>query len=166
MKLRNERDQQEHDADHPVELARRLVGAGEEHAAHVQEDDGHHAVRRPAVHVAQEDAEGHGAAQVEHAVVGLRGGRHVVEHQQHAGGDQDQEQEERDQAEPQGVDGPQRVAVDLDRVDVQEEVGEAGGRALQVRGGKGVAEDGAPDVGGQLAEGAPRAFFVVWVLIR
>ena len=53
------------------------------------------------MHVAQENAERHGAAQVQHAVVGLGGGGHVVEHQQHAGDDQDEEQEERDQSQPQ-----------------------------------------------------------------
>ena len=103
MKLRNSVSRSSSDAQHPVEFARLLVGAGEEHAAHVQEDHRHHAVRRPAVHVAQEDAERHRAAQVEHAVVGLGGRRHVVEHQQDAGHHQDHEQEERDQAEAERV---------------------------------------------------------------
>ncbi len=58
----------------------------------MQEDHGHHAVRAPAVHIAEEDAEGHGAAQIKHAVVGLRGGGDVVEHQQDAGGHQDEEE--------------------------------------------------------------------------
>jgi hypothetical protein len=95
--------------EHPVELARLLVGAGQEHAAHVQEHHGHHAVRAPAVHVAQEDAEGHRAAQIEHAVVGLRGGGHVVEHQQDAGGHQDEEQKQRDQPQAQRVDAGRSV---------------------------------------------------------
>ena len=121
-----EGEQEQHDSQHPVELARLLVGAGEEHAAHVQEDNSDHAMGRPAVHVPQEGAEGDGAAQVQHAVVGLGGGGHVVEHQQDAGGDQHHEQEERHQAETQRVEGTQRVAVHLDGMNVEEEVGEAG----------------------------------------
>jgi hypothetical protein len=58
-----------------------------------------------------------------------------------------------------GVDGTEGVLVDFYGVNVEEEVGEARRRALQVGGGKGIAEDGTPDVGGQLAQGAPRAFF-------
>ena len=110
-----QRHQQQQHAQHPVELARLLVGAGEEDAAHVQEDHRHHAVRRPAMHVAQKGAEGHRAAQVEHAVVRLGGGGHVVEHQQNARHDEDDEQEERDQSQPEGVERTQSVAVDLDR---------------------------------------------------
>ena len=122
---------------------------------------------RPAVHVAQEDAERHRAAEVEHAVVGLGGGGHVVEHQQDAGHDQDQEEEQRHQAEAERVDGPQSVAVDLDGVEVEEEVGEAGGRALQIVWR-------AADCGrwnstrwrAVPAHGGPHAFFVAGVLIR
>jgi hypothetical protein len=61
--------------------SRWLVGAGEEDAAHMQEDRSHHGVRGPPVHVAQNDAEGHGAAQIEHAPVSLRRGRNVIKHQ-------------------------------------------------------------------------------------
>ena len=97
------------DAHHPVELARRLVGAGEEDAAHVQEDDDHHGVGGPAVHVAQEHAERHHELQVLHAAVGRGRVRHVVEHQREAGHRQDDEQEEADEAEPERVGGAQHV---------------------------------------------------------
>ena len=119
----------------------------------MQEDHADHAVRGPAVHVAQERAEGHRAAQVEHAVVGLRGGRHVVEHQQNAGDHQNQEQEERHQPEPDCVERAQRVPVHFDRMDVQEEVREARRRTLVVIGWQRVAKHRMPCVGGQFQHG-------------
>src|SRR5256885_13111934 len=54
-----------------VELARRLVGAGQEDAEHVQPDRDHHAVRGPAVHVPHEHAEGHVVLEVLHVGVGV-----------------------------------------------------------------------------------------------
>src|SRR2546430_11432894 len=42
----------------PVELARLLVRAGQENAEHVQPYCNHHQVSRPAMHVAQQLAEG------------------------------------------------------------------------------------------------------------
>src|SRR3954451_898947 len=44
-------EEQQHDADHPVELPRRLVGAVVEDACHVQEHRQDHEVGRPSVHV-------------------------------------------------------------------------------------------------------------------
>ena len=155
-----QRDQQQPHAQHPVEFPRLLVSAGEEHAAQVQEHDGHHAVRRPAVHIAQEDAEGHRAAQVQHAVVRLRGGGHVVEHQEHAGDHQNQKQEERHQPQPQRVEGPQRVAIDLHRVHVQEEIGEAGGCPLEIVGGQRIAKNRTPDIRGELPHGGEESGFL------
>ena len=61
-----------------------LVRARPEHAAHVQEHHGDHRVRRPAVHVAEDDAEGHDELQVAHAPVGFWREGHVVEHQRDA----------------------------------------------------------------------------------
>jgi hypothetical protein len=39
---------------------------------------------------------------------------------------------------------------------MQEKVGEAGGRALQIRGGQGIAEDGIPDVQWKLPQRGER----------
>ena len=53
-----ERHQQQEDADDPGELAGKLVGAEEEDLRHVDEHDGDHEVRSPAVHGAQKPAQG------------------------------------------------------------------------------------------------------------
>ena len=51
-----EREQQQDDADHPVELARRFVTAGEKHAIHVEPGRDDHGVGAPAMQLAH-DAE-------------------------------------------------------------------------------------------------------------
>src|SRR5713101_8699332 len=66
-----ERQREEVDADHPVELARRLVAAGHEDPEHVQPDEDDHAVRRPAVHVAHDHPEGDVEIEVLHVPVGV-----------------------------------------------------------------------------------------------
>ncbi len=53
-----EREEQQEDADDPGELARIFVGAEEEDLHHVDEHDGDHEVRSPAVNGAQKPAEG------------------------------------------------------------------------------------------------------------
>ena len=152
-----ERQEEQDDADDPVELAGLLVAPREEHAAEVQEDDRDHRVRRPPVHVPEEDAERDRAREIEHAVVGLLDRRHVIEHEQDPGHEEDHEQAERHDAEAQRVRGPERVRVRLDRVDVQEEVAERRLRPAQVRGRERVAEDRGPDVRREGAEGAEEA---------
>ena len=54
-----EGDEQQHHAGEPVELARRLVGAGEEDAQHVDEHQQHHATGGPLVDGAYPPAELH-----------------------------------------------------------------------------------------------------------
>ena len=105
-----EREQQQQHADDPVELARRLVGAGEEDPAHVQEDDRDHAVRGPAVRVAQEHPERDRVLEVLHAAVRRGRVRDVVQHQREAGDRQAHEQEEADEAEAERVRGAQDAA--------------------------------------------------------
>ena len=119
-----------------------------------RKDYGDHAVRGPAMHVAQEGSESHGTAQVEHTVVGLCGRRHVVEHQQDASDHQDQEQEERHQSQAQRIGRTQCVLVNLDGMDVQKEVGEAGGRPFDIIVRKRIAEHRTPHVGRQLLDRA------------
>ncbi len=119
-----EREQQEHHADHPVELAWRLVGAGVEHAYEMQEDDQHHEVRGPAVDVPDQLAEADAGLQVLHVAVRGADRRRVHEHQIDAGDEQDAEQHRRDEAQPVRVPVPEHPLRDLDRVEVQEEVAE------------------------------------------
>src|SRR3990172_1446174 len=54
----HDREEQQDDADDPVELARRLVGAVVEDPHHVQEDEEHHEVGAPAMDVPGEQPEG------------------------------------------------------------------------------------------------------------
>ncbi len=75
------RQDQEHDADHPVELARVLVGAEEEGPPHVEEDQDDHHARPPLVHPVHELAEEDVVVDVRDRGVGL-GGRRRVEHRQ------------------------------------------------------------------------------------
>src|SRR3970040_1757041 len=58
-----------HPPAHPVELARRVVGAGVEHARHVQRHGQDHQVSTPPVQVADEVAEEHRGADVLHVRV-------------------------------------------------------------------------------------------------
>src|SRR5208282_2020364 len=80
-------------------------------------------VRCPAVHVAQQRAEGHITHQVNNVAVRLALGGVVVVHQQHAGKGQHDKQVEGDAAHSPGVVVAHRVAVDLGRVQVQEDIG-------------------------------------------
>ncbi len=141
-----EREQQQHHADHPVELARLLVRAGVEHAHEVQRDDEHHEVRRPAVHVADQLPEADAGLQVLHVAVRAVDRRRVHEHQVHAGDEQDAEQHRGDEPEPERVADPQHALRDLDRVHVQEEVAERLQRAAARRVELRVAEHRAPRV--------------------
>src|SRR5262249_40614471 len=105
-----------------VKLSRLLVGAGKEHSKHVQLDSNYHQVRSPAVHVAEQLAEGYVMLQVEHISKCLHLARMVVEHQQNAGEGQHDEQVEGDTSHSPGVAVTHRVAVDLSRMKVEEDV--------------------------------------------
>jgi hypothetical protein len=69
----------------------------------MQQHKQHHQVRRPAVHVPDDQAGRDDILQIFHDVVRLLGAGHVIEHQQHTGGDQDQEEVKRDQSQPERV---------------------------------------------------------------
>ena len=102
------RQDQQHDADHPVELARVLVGAEEEGPAHVEEDQDHHHARAPLVHPVHELAERDLVVDVGDRGVGL-GRRGRVEHRQEDAGDGlDDEGEEGRRAERVEPVGPLR----------------------------------------------------------
>ena len=102
------RQDQQHHADHPVELARVLVGAEEEGPAHVEEDQDHHHAGAPFVHPVHQLAEGDVFVDVGDRPVGL-GRRGDVEHRQEDPGDGlDDEREEGRRAERVEPVGPLR----------------------------------------------------------
>src|SRR5262249_4018145 len=125
--------------------AGRLVGAGHEHAEHVDPDGDDHRVRAPAVDLAH-DPEGDLLAQVEDVHEGVLDRRPVIEHQEQAGEGQDQEEEERHAA------GAPRVAhLDaglsrLDGMEVEDDVAEHREDALAVRVGDAHPEDRLPEL--------------------
>src|SRR4051812_10247608 len=102
------REDQQDDADDPVQLPRVLVRAEEERPRHVQEDQDHHHGRSPLVHPAHELAEEDVVGDVARRFVGLRGRRRVVHGQEHAGGGLRQEREHRGRAERVEPVGPLR----------------------------------------------------------
>ena len=117
-----QRERQQDDADHPVELTRRLVGAVVEDARHVQEDRQHHEVRGPSMHVSHKRTERHRRLEVLHVRVRVGDGRPVEEHQEDAGDREQDEQEERQAAEAQRVGDLHRVPLHLHRVKVVQHV--------------------------------------------
>ena len=94
-----QRDEQQQDTDNPRELTRKLVCAEEEHLDHVNEDDGDHEVRAPAVQGANEPAERDLAIEGLQAVPGLAGRGHIDEGEKDAGRDLDREGRQRRAAE-------------------------------------------------------------------
>ena len=104
------------EADQPVQLARAAEGSGEEHAAEVEDDDGHERQRRPVVDLPHEQAGAHLEREVHDRVErgrdllaaewlvrpvvdDRRGARHVEERHERAGREQDHEAEQRDLAQ-------------------------------------------------------------------
>ena len=101
----------QHDADDPVEFARRAVCAAIEDLEHVREDQEDHQLRRPAVQIPEKESRRYDKLQVLHVGVGLRHGRVVVEHEQNAGDDQDQERPEGQRAQvPCGAEADHALA--------------------------------------------------------
>src|SRR5208337_294726 len=97
-------DQKEHYADHPVELAWSSVRTAIENLEHVREDKEDHQLRRPAVQIPEEKSRRYDKLQVLHVGVGLRHRRVVVQHEQNAGDDQDEERPEGQRAQkPSGA---------------------------------------------------------------
>ena len=137
--------EQEHHADHPVELARWLVGPVVEDPHHVQEHEEHHQVGAPPVDVAGQQAERDLALDLEDVGVGEGGRGHVEEHQVHAGHGQHQEQEERQTAQTERVGELDRVLADAHRVDVQEHVVHDRVRARALVARVGLPEQRPPD---------------------
>ncbi len=82
-----EGEQEQEDAENPGELARVFVGSEHEDLDHVDEHDGDHEVRAPAVNGAQEPAERDVVVEELEARPGLARGRRVDEREQDAGDD-------------------------------------------------------------------------------
>src|SRR6059058_5013646 len=142
-------EQRQHEQDHahhPVELARGLVGAGQEDAEHVQPDRDHHAVRGPAVHVPHEHAERHVVLEVLHVGVGVLRRRPVVEHEVDAGHDGHQVHEEGDAAHAPREAQPRGVPAHLGGMEVEPHVPRHHEDAVPRRVVVAVAEDGLPDL--------------------
>ena len=88
-----QRAEEQEDADDPGQLARELVGAEQHDLDHVEEDDRHHEVGAPAVHRAQEPAEGLLVVEDLQALEGLVRRRHVDEGEADAGDDLQHEED-------------------------------------------------------------------------
>ncbi len=138
------RDEQEH-ADYPVELPRRLVGAGVEDAAHVEKDRDDHALGSPPVHVPHQLPEGDAGFDVLHALVRQISRGYVVEHQEDAGHDQHEEHKEGEAAQAERVGDFGGVPLDLDWVDVEEDVAGNDERLIALGIGVAVPDHRAPD---------------------
>ena len=140
-----ERQEEQHHAHHPVELAGRLVGAVVEDPHHVQEDEEHHQVGRPAVDVAGQQPERHLRLDLQDVRVRLGGGRGVEEHQVDAGHGEHEEEEEGEPAQAEGVGELHGMLAHADRVQVQEDVVHHRVRPRPLVVGVRVAEDGPED---------------------
>src|SRR5438270_3587117 len=111
-----QRQREQDDADDQVELPWGLVGDVVEDQGIVQEHRQHHQVGGPAVHVPDEQAEGHRRLEGLDVVPRLGRGGPVEEHQEDPGHRQDDEQEERQSSEAERVADLDRVALHLHRV--------------------------------------------------
>ena len=98
-KAHAERHQQKEDAEHPRQLARIFVGAEEEDLSHVDQDNGDHEVRAPAMQGSNEPPERDVVIENLQAVPGLSRGGHVDQRKQNSGDDLKQENGERGAAE-------------------------------------------------------------------
>ena len=114
---------QQQDADDPVQLARVLVRAEQEHAAHVQEHEDDEDARAPLVHAADEPPERQVVGDVDDRRVGLLRRRLVVHGEDDAGRRLDEEGGERRRAERLH---PVRVRRDVAEEEVLDPADEAG----------------------------------------
>ena len=97
-------NEQQNNANDPIEFAGRAVGATVKHLEHMGEHQQDHGMRRPAMKIAQKQSRGDDELQVLGIGVGLRDGWMVVKHQQNAGDHQNQEGPEGQRAQiPRGA---------------------------------------------------------------
>ena len=136
-------DEQEDDTDDPVELAWSTVGSAIEDFEHVGEDEEDHSLSGPAMEVAEEESGGDDELEVLHVGVGLGDGGVVVEHEQDAGGDEDEEGPEGEGSEVPGGAELQHSGADFGGEEVEEEVLLDGEGAMQRTVPGTATEDGA-----------------------
>ena len=82
-----ERHQEQEDAEYPGQLTRKLVSAEEEDLRHVDQDNGDHEIRTPAMQRPNEPSERDAVIESLQAVPGLSRGRHIDQRQQNSGDD-------------------------------------------------------------------------------
>jgi hypothetical protein len=123
-----------------------FIRASQKHAEHVQPHRDHHQVAAQRCMLRRIFAEGHIVLEIEHVAKGLHLAGMVIEHQQHAGEGEDDEQIERDSAHAPGVAVAHRVAIDLRRMQMQEDVGKHAQRPIARRVVVLVAEDRSVDL--------------------
>src|SRR5579859_2758740 len=141
------RDEQENDADDPVKFMGRFVTAAIKNMKHVREDHEDHQVRGKAVKIAKEDAVRNDELEILHVAIGVRRGGMVIEHQEDAGHEENQKEQERNRAEIIRRADMQRLFADFDRHPVKKEISEDGyaAGAIRIRGA--AAKHGLPHFG-------------------
>jgi hypothetical protein len=134
----------EHDADDPVEFAGSAIRAPIEDFEHVREDQEDHQLCRPAMQVAEKESGRYDKLQVLHVGVCLGHGGMVVQHEQNAGDDQDQERSERQRAQvPRSAEAHHALA-HLCREEMKKDVLLDGERAMQRAVARAAAKDRSP----------------------
>ena len=148
---------EQRDAHHPVELARPVVAAGEQHARGVQQQHHDEQVGAPVVDAAHERPEQHAVLDREHRIVGDAGHRLVGEHQQDARDRQDGDEHQRGAAEAEGVGEANRACRHLHGPEVQQQRvdGDEGAIAIGFGNDRSAQDDRLPDAPEQ--RGARRA---------
>ena len=91
--------QEKEDAEYPRQLTRIFVGAEEEDLSHVDQDNGDHEIRTPAMQGPNEPSERDAVIESLQAVPGLSRGRHVNQRKKNSGDDLKKENGERGAAE-------------------------------------------------------------------
>src|SRR5581483_1570383 len=102
---------------------------------------------RPPMHVTQDLPGGDHELKVLHVLVGVVSSRHVIEHQQNPGRDQDQKQVQRNEAQAQGRAKFQTAAVDLGGLEVKKKAGDGHLRAFEVALGQADPKDRTTNTG-------------------
>ena len=121
-KVEKQHQQQERDADQPVERAPLFESAGEKDADQVEAGGDDQQVGRPVMDGANERAKGDPALQQLDADIGSLDGGLVAEHEHHAGGGEHEGEQGRDAAQTPGGAKAQRRGRHAGRVDVEDQV--------------------------------------------
>ena len=140
-----QRQDEQNNADAPVELPGRLITSGQKDPVHVQPDGDDHGMGAPAVQFAKH-AERRHIAQGEDVVVSVLQRRPVIEHEEHAGDCFHQEEKERNAAHAPGVAQGNAALAHRHGMQVQENIGQHHHDAVATVARRGVAEDAFPNL--------------------